>query len=113
MKRAVLGLTEKIIVYSQGRQKTIIARIDSGATKSSIDKTLAKKLKVGPGSRTKLVKSSHGVSRRPIAEIRVRIDGKTLKGDFTLAERSHLTYPVLIGQDILKNGGFLIDPLKR
>jgi len=112
MKRPILGLTEKTIIYGQGKQKTIIARIDSGATRSSIDKSLAKKLKLGPGPRTKLVKSSHGISRRPISEIKVKIDGKTLKGDFTLAERSHMTYKVLIGQDILKKGKFLIDPLK-
>ena len=77
MKRPVLGLIEKITLYGKGRQKTIVARIDSGATKSSIDKALTKTLKVGPGKKTKLVKSSHGVSRRPIAEIKVRIDDPT------------------------------------
>ncbi len=113
MKRPVLGLIAKTIIYGKSKQKTIIARIDSGATKSSIDITLAKQLKLVPGKKTKIVKSAHGISKRPIIEIRVKLDNKTLKGDFTLAERSHMTYPVLIGQNILKQGKFLIDPLKK
>lgn len=112
MARPVLGLISKTIIFGKKKQKTITARVDSGATKSSIDQTLAKQLRLVPGKKTKLVKSAHGVSRRPVIEIRVKLNGKTLKGDFTVAERSHLTYPVLIGQNILKAGKFLIDPLK-
>lgn len=108
----MLGLTEKITVFGKGKQRTLRARIDSGATKSSIDKTLAKELKLVPGNIMKIVKSSHGVSKRPLVEIKVKIDGKTLWGSFTLAERTHMTYPILIGQNILKKGEFLIDPLK-
>ena len=36
-----------------------------------------------------------------------------LEGDFTLANRSHMTYALLIGQNILKAGHFLVDPLKK
>ncbi|MCK4589395.1 MAG: ATP-dependent zinc protease [Nanoarchaeota archaeon] len=112
MKRAVLGLTSKITIYGKGRQKTVTARVDTGATKASIDKTLAAWLKLVPGKRTKIVKSSLGVSKRPVIEIKVKVDGKTLKADFTVAERSYLTYPVLIGQNILRGGKFIIDPLQ-
>ena len=36
---------------------------------------------------------------------------KKIKAQFTLADRSHMRYPVLIGQNILKQG-FLINPNK-
>lgn len=111
MKRTVLGLTSKITIFGKNKQQTVVARVDTGATKSSIDKTLAEQLRLVPGSRTKIVKSSLGISQRPVIEIKVKIDDKILTTDFTVAERSHLTYPVLIGQNILKLGEFLIDPL--
>ena len=112
MKRVVLGLTQRIIIYGKNKQKTVIARVDTGATKASIDKTLAKQLKLVPGTKTRIVRSAHGISKRPVVEIRIKINNKILKADFTIAERSHLTYPVLVGQNILKAGKFIIDPLK-
>lgn len=111
MKRGVLGLTEKVTLFGK-RKKTLIARIDSGATKSSLDKALAKRLKLVPKAGTKTIKSSHGISRRKFVEIKIRLNKKILKGDFTIADRAHMTYQVLIGQNLLKRGKFLIDPLK-
>jgi len=57
-KRPVLGLTEKItVIGKKGKKKELIARIDSGATKSSIHKPLVKELGLGPIMGKKLVKS--------------------------------------------------------
>lgn len=111
MKRAVLGLTSKITIFGKNQQQTVVARVDTGATKSSIDKTLAEQLNLVPSQTTKIVRSSLGISHRPVVEIKAKVDGKILTTEFTVAERSHLTYPVLIGQNILKMGEFLIDPL--
>jgi len=36
-----------------------------------------------------------------------------IEDEFTLADRSHMTFPMLIGQNILTKGKFLIDPLKE
>ena len=58
----------------------------------------------------KLVKSASGKGRRPVVGVKVKIDGLILEDDFTLAERKHMMYPVLIGRNILKAGNFLIDP---
>jgi hypothetical protein len=46
---------------------------------------------------------------RPIVEITITIAGKTVKEEFTLADRKHMKYAVLIGQNVLRHG-FLIDP---
>ena len=109
--RTVLGLTEEVTITGEKGSETTIARIDSGATASSIDINLAKKLDLGPEIRTKIVKSASGVNKRPIIKAKVKIKGIDLEDEFTLAERSHMTYPVLIGQNILKKGEFMIDPL--
>ncbi|HHE36511.1 MAG TPA: hypothetical protein ENL16_01705 [Candidatus Woesearchaeota archaeon] len=111
-ERTIVGLTEKVIIKGDSKQKELIARIDTGATKSSIDLTLASELKLGPVVDSRLIKSAHGVKLRPVVQAEVVIRGRTLRAKFTLADRNHMTYPVLIGQNILKKG-FLIDPTRR
>ena len=112
-KRTILGLVEKITVVGPESGEKVIARIDTGATASSIDLKLSTKLGLGPITRTKIVKSASGVKRRPIIKTKVKIGNKEIEGEFTLADRAHMTYPVLIGQNILKDGKFLIDPCKE
>lgn len=110
--RVVVGLIEKITIKGNSKSKTLLARIDTGATKSSIDINLAKELNLGPVIRSKLIKSAHGNKLRPILEADVLIAKKRMKVEFTVVDRSHMKYGVLIGQNIL-NTGFIIDPLKK
>lgn len=109
----VLGLTEEITLIGAKHSKTIIARIDTGARSSSLDLDLAKQLQFKETKPPRIVKSASGVSERPVVHAKVVILDKELEGDFTLADRSHMTYPVLIGQNILRKGRFLVDPLKK
>jgi hypothetical protein len=111
--RTILGLTEKITIIGPNGNEEVVARIDSGATASSIDIELSDKLGLGPITRTKIVKSASGTKRRPIIIVKVKIGNKEIEEEFTLADRSHMTYPVLIGQNVLKDGDFLIDPNKE
>ena len=111
-KKTVIGLTEKAELIGPKKTKILVARIDTGATLGSIDKKLAKELKLGPVLRTKLVKSSHGQSYRPVIKASIRIGGRRIRARFTLANRSFLKYKVLIGQNILKKR-FVIDPDKK
>lgn len=110
-KRIVIGLTETIEIFGKDRNEKLVARVDTGAEKSSIDKGLAKDLKLGPVIKRKLIKSAHGSKRRPIISVKIGIAGKKMKCHFTVADRRHLKYKVLIGQNVLKKG-FIIDPLK-
>ena len=109
--KVVIGLSERITIKNSKGKRTVEAKIDTGATKSSIDVELAKQLHLGPVITSKMVKSAHGYMLRPVVKATIAIAGKTLTEDFTLADRNHLKYAVLIGQNILKHG-FLIDPLK-
>ncbi len=107
--KTVIGLTAGIAIENSKGSKNVRAKVDTGATKSSIDIALAQKLHLGPVIKSKIVKSAHGHTIRPIVEITITLAGKTMKEEFTLADRKHMKYPVLIGQNILKHG-FLIDP---
>lgn len=112
-KKTVVGLVETVNVKGpSGKKKEILARIDSGATKSSIDVRLAAELSLGPILKAKLVKSASGKSLRPIVEATILLADKEFKTDFTIADRAEMKYRVLVGQNILKKG-FLIDPAKE
>ena len=110
--KITVGLTEKIRLVSNGNSKDFTAKIDTGATKSSIDIKLASKLNLGPVIKSKIIKSAHGNKLRPIVEAEILLAGKKIKSEFTLADRSHMKYDVLIGVNILKDG-FLVDPSKK
>jgi len=109
----VIKLTESMKFFSpKGNTTELIAKVDTGATKSSIDTRLADELKLGPIITTKVVKSAHGNQIRPIIEAEIMLAGKKIKSEFTLADRAHMKYKVLIGVNILENG-FLVDPSKK
>ncbi len=109
--KVIIGLVEEITVFSKEGQRKLEAKIDTGASKSSLDIRLASQLNLGPIIKSKVVKSAHGNRLRPVIEVEIRLAGKRMKEEFTLADRSHMKYKALIGQNILKNG-YLIDPSK-
>ena len=112
--KVILGLIEHVTVYgSKGREADVLARIDTGATSSSIDYTLAGELQLGPVISSKVVKSASGIKKRPTIKVKIMLKETRLEEEFTLADRSHMTYRILLGQNILKKGNFLIDPLKK
>ncbi|MEK6949225.1 MAG: RimK/LysX family protein, partial [Nanoarchaeota archaeon] len=88
------------------------AKVDTGASKSSIDIKLASKLGLGPVIKSKMIKSAHGNKLRPIIEAEIILAGRKIKSEFTLADRTHMKYGVLIGVNTLKHG-FLVDPSKE
>ncbi len=110
--KTVIGLTEKVVIKSpQGKEKEVSARIDTGATTSSIDVGLAADLKLGPILKSKFIKSASGQGLRAVVRASITLEDKEVETEFTLADRSNMKYDVLVGQNILTKG-FLIDPSK-
>ena len=113
MDRIIIGLVEKVTIYGKrDLKKKVKAKIDTGATKSSIDAKLAAALQLGPILATKLVKSAHGNTLRPVVSAKVKIRDIEVTSELTIADRAHMKYPLLIGQNMLKHH-FLIDPSKK
>ena len=95
---------------SKAKAEIVTARIDTGATLSSIDSELAKELGIKTIVREKIVKSASGKTKRPVVSATIKIKDQIIKGEFSLANREDMKYQVLIGQNHLKKGGFLVDP---
>lgn len=107
--KIVIKAVEKVILVSSGNFKKFVnARIDTGATQSSIDFRLARELGFNKQVGHVNVISANGIKSRPLIEVDYELSGKKIKSTFTLADRSNLNYLVLIGRNDLK--GFLIDP---
>ena len=111
--RLVIGFLEWVHCRAKNGEDVVVkARIDSGATKSSIDKELVKKLGWGPVLGEKKVRNAHGYSMRKIVDGHITIADKDVLEHFTIANRTHMRYPILIGRNVLRRG-FLIDPNKK
>lgn len=109
MEKTVIGALERVKVNGH----EVIARIDTGASRSSIDIDLTSKLKLGPTIRKSTIVSAHGSSVRPVIKAKLVLGGKTINGLFNLTARSSLKHRVLIGRSILKKLNFLVDPSKE
>tara|TARA_B100000315_G_C14504699_1_gene554026 strand:- start:122 stop:586 length:465 start_codon:yes stop_codon:yes gene_type:complete len=109
-ERTVIGLHEPVIIKGKAKSKQLMARIDTGAKTSSIDRALAKELSLGPIIKHDTVKSASGIKERPFIKARIEIYGRKFNFLFNLADRTKMNYKVLIGQNILRRG-FIIDPL--
>ncbi len=113
MKKDIIGLTAIVTLKGKTKKKRIKAKIDTGADKSSIDTRLASQLNLGPVIKTRKIWSAHGGMVRPVIKARIKINNKELTSDFTIADRAHMKYKVLIGKNILKKLNVLIDPNKK
>ena len=109
-EKKILGLVELVKLKKGNKWKTIMARIDTGAEISSIDKKLAEELKLKGTGKHKIIKSASGVTKRPLLNAHMKLNEQEYDTEVTLADRSKLKYKVLIGQNTLKKGEFLIDP---
>ena len=107
-EKKIIKVVETIKIKNKGFK----ARIDTGAKRSSISTSLAKKLKLGPVIGKIEVKSSNGISVRPLIRVKFLLKGMGISAEFTVADRKHMSYPILIGRNALRKG-FLIDPGKK
>jgi hypothetical protein len=103
---------------------TLPARIDTGATLSSLDaRDLSVRNNIAHfvlgkryGSvRLRLpvvdwifIRSSTGTEKRPVVEIPICLGSKIIRALATLKDRSQMTYPFSVGRNAL-SGGFMID----
>ncbi|MBU0569570.1 hypothetical protein KKB40_02200 [Patescibacteria group bacterium] len=108
---------ERIKIYSSKKKgKIVMARIDTGAMRTSIDRELAEELGLLDENnilwkRKYAYRSSHGRQVRPVIGLTMRIAGRKIKTSASVANRKKMTTPLLIGRNDLQ--GFLVNPTDR
>jgi len=126
-KDKVIGDVVDVTIISIPNSSPMKGKVDTGADISSIH---AEDWNVGNGqvsfncpelSENKItlpviekqaIKSSNGdMEYRPVIELNIKINEQQLTNVmFNLNDRGTMSYPMLVGQNILEVGGFMIDP---
>lgn len=111
--QTILGIIEPVLITdTHGYQHTIMAKIDTGAWRTTIDKSLATKMGLHTNVLEKRsVQGALGKQTRPVIELSLKLHNRTIKTKAFLADRSQLNYDMIVGRRDLK--GFLVDPNKN
>jgi len=94
------------------KRKKVTAKIDTGAWRTSISRSLAEELGLLDAGNIlwkKRVRSSLGVEERPVIALTFWLAGRKITTPASVAKRMALKYPVIVGRKNLK--GFLIEPV--
>ncbi|OGM18544.1 hypothetical protein A2686_03005 [Candidatus Woesebacteria bacterium RIFCSPHIGHO2_01_FULL_38_10] len=99
------------IVNAWGKKVKVTAKIDTGAWRTSINEGLASELGLLKDDNilwTKTVRSSFGKEKRPVINLSFWLAGRKITTPASIAKRTALKFPVIIGRKSLK--GLLVNP---
>lgn len=111
--KTVLGLIEPVQIYDNtGQPHTILAKIDTGAWRTTLDETFAQQFNLHhPVIDHQPVSGALGIQERPIIELTIKLRERTIKTKAFIVDRSHMKYNMIVGRRDLN--GFLVDPHKN
>lgn len=100
----VLGYTIRIRINGRDGTEQAVAKSDTGAKRTSIDTGLAGRIGAGPLVGTTQVRSGtvNGTETRPLVDVDLRLNGSWRTVTASIIDRSKMTYPVLLGRDVLE-----------
>jgi len=104
-KPGVIGFIEDLVVSGTRDTQNVLAKSDTGATRTSIDAQLA--AEIGTGPIKDIVRVRSGSSKkgktRPVVDVVVGVGGTQHTVTASVEDRSHMDYPLLLGRDILEH----------
>jgi alpha-L-glutamate ligase-like protein len=110
--KKVIGINETIdIIDSQGNKYPTLAKIDTGAYRTTICTSLADQLGLNTVLKHKKVRGALGIEERPIIDLSFILDKRLVATEAFVADRSQMKYDIIIGRKDLKR--FLVDPAKN
>jgi RimK family alpha-L-glutamate ligase len=110
---ALIGYIEEVVVSGTSGSEQTLAKSDTGATRTSIDTSLAADIGAGPIKSMTRVKSGSvkGGKARPVVDLVIGIGGTQHTVTASVEDRSHMDYPLLLGRDILQH--YQVDVRRR
>ncbi len=104
----VLSVIEDITITNNGKSKLYQAKLDTGAYRTSVDWSIVKELKLPILKGTIETVSANGKQSRMAVRIEFKLGGRKISSIATVTNRTHLTYPVIVGVQDLR--GFYVNP---
>lgn len=111
IKPKVLTIIQDVTFMRNGDPITVKAKLDTGAYRTSIDKKFAELIDIKELDEKVFVQSASGEAYRTTAKVTFLLAGKKINTVASIADRSGLRYPVIIGYRDLKD--FLIKPMQN
>jgi len=110
--RKVIGINEAIeILDEQGNKHLTMAKIDSGAYRTTVCRSLAEQLKINQQIGSKKVRGALGFEERPLINLFFILDKRLVTTEAFIADRQEMKYDIIVGRKDLKR--FLVDPAKN
>ena len=110
--RKVIGINEPIeILDAQKNRYPTMAKIDTGAYRTTICTSLAEQLDINQIIGRKRVKGALGAEERPIINLSFILDKRLVEAEVFMADRTEMKYDIIVGRRDLKR--FLVDPAKN
>lgn len=104
----VLSLIEPITIVSGKIKREYQAKLDTGAYRTSLDYSVIQEMNLPLLSRKFKTVSATGRDSRPGVKVNLILGGRRISTIASVAERSHLKFPIIIGRRDLK--GFYVNP---
>src|SRR5881296_2116936 len=113
-ERPTIGVVEEVTLRGSKGDIRVLARIDTGAARTSLDTDLAARAGLGPVFDRVRVRAAaaHEPEERDVVDARVVIAGREFEVAVAIADRKDMRYHMIVGMDILRDSGFLVDPSK-
>jgi hypothetical protein len=105
---------EPVIVRGKGGEVRVQAKVDTGASRTTVDTDIAARAGLGPVLGTVRIRQSisKNPESRPLVEAVLVIGGVEFDVAAAIADRTEMKYHEIVGMDILGQGRFLIDPAR-
>ena len=113
-ERTILGTVEEVSVRGRTGSLRVLAKIDTGAARTSLDTDLAKRLGLGPvvdHVRIRAAAADEPEKRDVVATV-IAIAGREFDVEVAITDRTDMRYHMIVGMDVFRESGFLVDPSK-
>ncbi|MFB6155948.1 MAG: RimK/LysX family protein [Haloferacaceae archaeon] len=108
-----IGATETVTLEGRDGAEQVVAKVDTGADRTSVDVEVAAAIGAGPITEYATVRSASRdrSTTRPLVDVYLSLGGRWESVTASVEDRSHMNYPVILGKDVLS--GYRIDIDRR
>jgi hypothetical protein len=107
-----IGVVEEVTVVGPKGRVEILARIDTGAARTTLDTDLVARAGLGPVMDRVRIRASAAdePEERDVVPAKIVIAGREFDVPVAVTDRKDMRYHMIVGMDILRDSGFFIDP---
>ena len=111
-KRMIIGAVEEITVRGRRKEVKVLAKIDTGASRTTIDMELAARAGLGPVLDTVRIRTAvcEHPETRALVDADIVIRGRKFDVPVAITDRQDMRFHAIVGMDILLRSRFLVDP---